>query len=190
MQTRDKLAVAVTAMVIASANGGIAATAAQAQSEVLQATATTFSGGTSGWCFKGSASATFNASGPAAGPYSGTFTETNANVSVSVPTWTSSRRLTLYIPFTITSGSTTISGTVTNPSPYSGGTLLCSGGSFFSGGPIVNASAATYTATIRSKGQPAQTVTGTAQVSAAFDFRPRQALGEAPTVTLLALPST
>ena len=183
-----KLAVAMTAMSIAALGGGIGAARAQAQNEVLQATATTFHAGGGGWCFKGSASATFSASGPATGSYSGTFTETNANVSVSKPTFTSST-LTLSIPFTISSGSTTITGTIINPPPYSGGTILCFGGSFYAGGPIVNANAATYTATIQSPGQPAQTVSGTAQVSAAFQFRPQQALGTPPTATLLNFPS-
>ena len=188
VQRTKKLAVAVGAMAIAAGGVGTAATAAQAQNEVLQATATTFTGGTSGWCFKGSASATFTAAGPATGPYPGTFTETNANVSVSAPTYTS-RTLTLSIPFTISSGSTTITGTITNPPPYSGGSLLCSGGSFYAGGPIVNANAAAYTATIQASGQRAQTVSGTAQVSAAFEFRPQHVLGTAPTATLLNFPS-
>jgi hypothetical protein len=125
LHRKTTLAVAVSTMAIAAVGGGTAATAAQAQNEVLQATATTFTGGTSGWCFKGSASATFTAAGPATGPYPGTFAETNANVSVSAPTYTS-RTLTLSIPFTISSGSTTIAGTITNPPPYSGGSLLCS----------------------------------------------------------------
>src|SRR5205085_12661082 len=107
VQRTKKLAVAVSAMAIAAVGGGTAATAAQAQDEVLQATATTFTAGGIGWCFNGSASATFSASGPATGPYLGTFTETNANVRVSAPTFTS-RTLTLSIPFTIRSGSTTV----------------------------------------------------------------------------------
>jgi hypothetical protein len=188
MHGKKNLAVAMTVMSIAALGGAIGAARAQAQNEVLQATATTFNAGGSGWCFKGSASATFSAAGPATGPYPGTFTETNANVSVSAPTYTS-RTLTLSIPFTISSGSTTITGTITNPPPYSGGTLLCSGGSFYAGGPIANANAATYTATIQSKGQPAQALSGTAQVSAAFEFRPQHVLWTPPTATLLNFPS-
>jgi hypothetical protein len=47
-------------MSIAAANGGIAATAAQAQDEVLQATSTTLiAGAASGNCISGVASATF-----------------------------------------------------------------------------------------------------------------------------------
>jgi hypothetical protein len=99
------------------------------------------------------------------------------------------RTLTLSIPFTITSGSRTITGTVTNPSPYSGGSILCFGGSFYPAGPMVYANAATYTATIQTKGQPAKKVGGTAQVRAAFEFRPQHTLVTPPTVTLLNLPS-
>jgi hypothetical protein len=185
MQVKKKLAVAVTAMSIAALGGATAASAAQAQDEMLSATTTTFTGTWGGWCFKGSSSATFSSSGSASDPYAGSFTETNANVKVSV-TYTS-RTLTLSIPFTIKSGGTTITGTVTNPAPYSGGSLLCFGGSFYTGGPIVNATAAAYTATIKSAGIT-QNVNGTADVSAAFDFRPFHVLGTAPTVTLLNFP--
>jgi hypothetical protein len=188
MHGKNKLAVAMTAISVAAVVGGIGAGAAHAQSEVLQATATTFRAGAGGYCFKGSASVTFSASGPATGPYAGTFTETPANVSVSAPTYTS-RTLTLSIPFTITSGSTSITGTITNPPPYSGGTILCSGGSFHAGGPIVNAQAATYTATIQNQRRLAKAVSGTAQVSAAFEAWPYQVLGTPPTVTLLNFPS-
>jgi hypothetical protein len=188
MHGKKKLAVAMTAMSIAAVGGGPAASAAQAQNEVLPASTTTFTGGGGGWCFKGSANATFSAAGPANGPYPGTFTQINANVSVSVPTWTS-RTLALSIPFTISSGSTTITGTVTNPPQYAGGSLVCGSGSMQTAGVIVAANGATYTATIASKGHPALSVSGTAQVSAAFDFRPRYVVGTPPTVTLLNFPS-
>ena len=178
----------MTALSIAAVGGGTAASAAQAQNEVLQASTTTFTGGGGGWCFKGSANTTFSAAGPASGPYPGSFTQTNANVRISVLTWTS-RTLTLSIPFTITSGSTTITGTVTNPPPYAGGSLGCGSGSMQTASVIVAANGATYTATIQSKGQPAQNVLGTAQVSASFEFRPQHVLGTPPTVTLLNFPS-
>jgi hypothetical protein len=201
VQTKKKLALAMTAMSIAALGEGIGAAAAQAQDEVLPATATTFTAGGSGLCVNGASSATFNAAGSATGtnglapPYPGTFTETSANVYVSARTVNVSgsvqitRTLTLSIPFTITSGSTTITGTVTNPAPYSGGSILCSGGSFYAGGPLVNATAAAYTATIQAKRQPAKKVGGTAQVGAAFVFRPQHVLGTPPTVTLLNFPS-
>jgi hypothetical protein len=194
MPAKKKLAVAVTAMFIAAGSGGIAAAGAQAQNEVLQATTTAFLGGGTGSCLSGSASATFSATGPATGPYSGTFTETNANVNVSAQIKPHiSKKLTLSIPFVITSGTTTgstttITGTITNPPPYAGGSILCGSGSFPAAGVIVTADGATYTATIQSQGR-AQTVTGIAQVSAAFQFRPRYVLGAPPTATLLNFPS-
>lgn len=192
MHGKHKLAVALTAIFIASAAGGIVAGAAQAQDEVLQATATTFRAGAGGYCLKGLASATYSASGPTVGPYDGTFTETQANLSVSTvlapaPRYSSST-LTLSIPFTINSGSTTITGLITNPAG-SGGTILCFGGSFRASGPIVHANAATYTATIESQGHLAQTTSGTAQVSAAFEAWPYQVMLTPPTVTLLNFPS-
>jgi hypothetical protein len=197
VHVRNKLAVAMTAISITAVAAGIGSGAAQAQDEVLQATATTFSAGGVLSCFKGSASATFSASGPAAGPYDGTFTETAAKVSVSTvlvsaPTPHPSSTLTLSIPFTISSGSTTITGTITNPPPYSGGSIFCYGGGFYAAGPDVNANAATYTATIQSQRQLAQTVTGTAQVMAGFRGRPLsqpQVLVIPPKVTLLDFPS-
>ena len=64
---------------------------------------------------------------------------------------------------------------------------MCSGGSFYSGGPIVNATAAAYTATIQNAGTT-QNVSGTADASAAFEFRPFHVLGTSPTVTLLNFP--
>jgi hypothetical protein len=200
MQGTKKLAVAVTAMSMATAGGGLGAAEAQAQNEVLPATTTTFWGGGTGICFKGSGYANFNAGGSATGgkdaagnvlpaPYPGTFTDGTLttppnNIYVSVRTVTT---LTLSIPFTITSGKTTITGTITNPSPYSGGSLGCTGGLSVAWVSVA-ASEATYTATIQTKGQPDQKVIGTAQVSAVFDFRPRYVVGTPPTVTLLNFP--
>jgi hypothetical protein len=86
MQGKKKLAVAVAAIAVAAVGGGIGAAEAQAQNEVLQGTATTIGGGTSGSCgtptWK-SVTATFSAAGPAKGPYAGRFTETKANGGVS-----------------------------------------------------------------------------------------------------------
>jgi len=189
MREKAKLAIATTAMTLATLYGGIGVATAQAQDEVLQATTTTFTGGSGGLCLKGSANATFSAAGPASGPYLGTFTQTDANVSVSVSVLTpTTRTLALSIPFTITSGSTTITGTVTNPPPYAGGSLLCASG-WQTAGVIVAANGATYTATIQSQAQPAKKVSGTAHVSAAFQFRPGYVVGTPPTMTLLNFPS-
>jgi hypothetical protein len=205
VQTRRKLVVAVTAMSIAAVGGGIGAAGAQAQNEVLPATTTTFWGGGTGSCFNGTGYANLNAGGSTTGgpglpaPYPGTFTAgrlmpaTPNNVSVSVRMVNVSgsvqiyRTLTLFMPFTINSGRTTITGTVTNPSPYSGGNLGCTGGLSVAAVGVA-ANAATYTATIQTKGQPANEVSGAALVSAAIDFRPRYVVGTPPTVTLLNFP--
>jgi hypothetical protein len=201
MRAKTKLAVAMTAMTLATVYGGIGLAAAQARDEVLQAATTTFNAGGSGTCFTGSASANFDSAGSTTGgngvpaPYPGTFAVTAANVNVTarvVPVPGSVRfakTLTLSVPFTITSGSTTITGTVTNPAPYAGGSLLCGSGSMPSAGVIVAANGATYAATIQSTGQPAKKISGTAQVSAAFQFRPRYVVGAPPTITLLDFPS-
>ena len=189
MQATKKLAVAITAMSIAAANAGIAATGARAQDEVLQATTTTFiAGAANGSCISGTASATFTAAGPATGPHAGSFTEaTPATASVTARiTPQISRTLTLSIPFTISSGSTTITGTVTNPPPYSGGSLLCFRSPFNpTNGLSVAANSAAYAATVHSQGHT-QSVKGTAQVSAAFQGG---RVTTPPTVTLLNFPS-
>jgi hypothetical protein len=193
MQATKKLAVAVTAMSIAAVGGGTAASAAQAQDEVLQATSTTFiAGGASGSCISGVASATFTAAGQATGPYAGSFTEaTSANPATAIVSARIipqiSRTLTLSIPFTISSGSTAITGAVTNPAPYAGGSLLCYRSPFNpTNGLSVAANSATYTATTRTQGQPAHKVSGTAQVSAAFQGG---RVTTPPNVTLLNFPS-
>jgi len=171
MQGKKKLAVAMTAMSIAAAGGGIGAAGAQAQGdEVLAATATTISGGANGLCFSRSlaANATFNAAGSATGPngvpapYPGQFTETKANASLSGSMWPLPvhLNLTLSIPFTISSGTTTITGTITNPSPYAGGNPVCGTG-WSIWGVGVGASGAKYKATIQRPRRPAQTVSGT-----------------------------
>jgi hypothetical protein len=188
MPGRKKLAAVMTAVSITAAGGGIGAAGAQAQDEVLQATATAFNAGGLGMCLRGSAWATFSDAGSATGPYHGTFTETNATISVDRATLAPST-LTMSIPFTVSSGNTAITGTITNPL-RSGGSILCFGGSFLSAGPVAKTNSAAYTATIESQGQPAQTVSGTAQASAAFRFRPYWATqATPPTVTLLNLPS-
>jgi hypothetical protein len=192
MQGTKKLAVAITAMSIAAATGGIAATAAQAQDEVLQATTTTFiTGAASGNCFSGVASATFTAVGPATGPYAGSFTEaTPGNPATAIVTARIvpqiTRTLTLSIPFTISSGNTTITGTVTNPASYSGGSLLCFRSPFNpTNGLSVSANSATYTASVQSQGHT-QSVRGTAQMSATFQGG---GVTTPPNVTLLNFPS-
>lgn len=145
----------------------LAPAAAQAQSEVLQGTATTVSGQASSPCpsaFHPFVGVSFNAAGPATGPYPGEFTEKNGNANVSgtflKPGYI---QLRLGIPFTINAGSTTITGTISNPYPWIGGLFSC-------GAVIANASRATYTATIDSAGL-VQTVSGSAQFQSTLSIQ-------------------
>jgi hypothetical protein len=196
MKGRKKLAVAVTAISIAGLGGGIPAAAAQAQAEneVFQPTTSTSTGGASGVCIgNGSASVKFSAGGAVTGPYPGSFTETGGVgfsrrmywQTVPIRKLIISSTLTLSIPFTIGFGSTTITGEITNPAG-SGGSVDCV--NYYIGGLDVSAYNATYTATIKTEGQTAETVTGAAQVSGIFSFSPR-VVGTLPWVTLLNFPS-
>ena len=187
MPKKKTLALAMTTISIAALGAGIGAAAAQAQNdETLSGTATT-TGGAAGLCLSSSllANANVTLAGSAAGPYPGPFTETNATASLSRNAGKTQLKLT--IPFTITSGRTTITGTITNPQPYAGGSPLC-GPSFSIYGIDVGTTAAHYTATIKRPGRPAQTINGTAQINGGFQFRP---YGRQTTVTetLLALPA-
>jgi hypothetical protein len=194
MNWKKKLAVAATAISIAGIGGGTAASAAQAQNEVLQPTTQTTFWGKSGVCIgTESASANFSASGAVTTePYPGSFTETgrvgfSRRVYWQAGKLTSSNTSTLSISFTITSGSTTITGTITNPAGSGVGITPCV--NYYPGGLLVSASNATYTATIQTEGQTAETtVTGTAQVSGLFSLSPI-VKGTPLSVTLLNFPS-
>jgi hypothetical protein len=135
----------------------------------------------------------FSASGAVtAGPYPGSFTETgrvgfSRRVYWQAGKLTSSSTSTLSIPFTIASGSTTITGTVTNPAGSGLGISPCV--NYYPGGLFVSASNATYTATIQTQGQTAETTfTGTAQASGLFSLSPI-VKGTPLSVTLLNFPS-
>ena len=77
----------------------------------------------------------------------------------------------LWVPFTITSGTTTITGTIThgqtslNPEPLPGFGFLCNG-SAVAGLDV--STTATYTATIEVPGQAPETISGQARVSGSF----------------------
>jgi len=184
---KQKRAVAITTMSVAALGGGIGAAGGQAQNdETLSGTATTTGGATGLWLSSSLlATANFNAAGSPAAPYHGNFSETNASASLSRSA--GNTQLKLAIPFTISSGTTTITGTITNPKPYAGGSPLC-GPSFYISGIDVGTNGGQYTATIQRPGQPAQTISGTAQINGGFQFRPP---GRRTTVTeaLLAFPS-
>ncbi|HUO71564.1 MAG TPA: hypothetical protein VMU39_12365 [Solirubrobacteraceae bacterium] len=187
MPTNKTLALAITTMSIAALGAGIGAAAAQAQNdETLSGTATT-TGGATGFCVSSSLLANANSSvaGSAAGPYPGQFTEPNAIASLSRSAGKTQLKLT--IPFMITSGTTTITGTITNPTPYAGGSPLCGSG-FLIFGIDVGTNGAQYKATIQRPGRPDQTINGAAQINGGFQFRPP---GRQTTVTetLLAFPA-
>jgi hypothetical protein len=183
---KKTLALTITTMSIAALGAGIGAAVAQAQDETLSGTATT-TGGATGFCVSSSlvANANSNVAGSAAGPYPGQSTEPNAIASLSRSA--GKTRLHFAIPFTISSGTTTITGTITNPEPYAGGSPLCGSG-FLIFGIDVGTNAAQYTATIHRSGRPDRTINGTAQIGASFQFRPP---GRQTTVTetLLAFPA-
>jgi len=179
------LSVVVLAMSIAAIGGGIGAAGAQAQStEVLRGTATKVSGSAYGNClyrssiaagvnFSAVGLATSTGANGAPGPYSGTFTETNANANLSGirnPPW----KVGLHIPFVITSGNTTITGTIVSSAYPATGTFdagfLCNGSvpvGFSLGGAYTYPSPK-YTATIQTPGQPAQPISGNATISGGF----------------------
>ena len=115
----------------------------------------------------------FSATGSATGPYPGQFINTNASGGVSGVQKPGYEQLHVSIPFTITSvtsaGTTTITGTITNPYPWIGGSYICNGAAAlvgFSAGGLANH--ATYTATIQAPGQPAQTIGGNVQLRGNF----------------------
>jgi hypothetical protein len=92
-----------------------------------------------------------------------------------------SEQLRLDIPFTIRStigsSTTTISGTITNPYPWVGGWFGCNGSALLGFG--VGANNAKYTATIQRQNQPAQPISGNAQITGGFSIVP----GATTTVT-------
>lgn len=161
-----------------AAVAGLAAPAASASAaspltgETLAGTATTTSGG--GRAIPNCTShglagvgATFNASGEATGPYPGSFVENQGSASLSesvMHNQLSGDSLT--VPFTITSGATTITGTISHSqsSRYpnlNGFGFLCNGPTVV--GLSVNTAAA-YTATIQAPGKTPQAISGQAQV--------------------------
>jgi hypothetical protein len=161
MRGKKQFAVAMTAMSLAAAGGAIGAAGAQAQNEVLSGTATTTSG--SWYCFgfgtgqQRSASVSFEGAGTATGPYAGPFSETGkASLHGNYGPVASGQ---LGISFAITSGTTTISGTITR-NPLIGG-VYCGGSIGYGGGEDIGA----YTATIQTPGKSPQPISGAADLS-------------------------
>ena len=118
------------------------------------------------------ATATFNASGEATGPYPGSFAENQGSANMFDTIMHNQLSYdNLSVPFTITSGTapdtTTITGTISHsqyslyPDSTPGFGLLCNGAAV--AGLSVNTTA-TYTATIQAPGQASQAISGQADV--------------------------
>ena len=117
------------------------------------------------------AAATFNSSGNATGPYPGPFVDERGSAGLfDTVIHNQLSQSALTVPFTITSGTATITGTITNyqssrfPNlgPLGGLGFLCNGPTV--AGLSVNTTA-TYTATIQAPGQAPQAISGHAHVS-------------------------
>jgi hypothetical protein len=174
---RDGLALIATlaavAVLAAPATSASASAASPLTGETLGGTATTTNGSGRAIlsCIRrdvAEASATFNVSGEATGPYPGSFVESQGSANLF---YTVIHNMDSYdglsVPFTITSGATTITGTIShsqfslNPSFLNDFGFLCDGPAV--AGLSLNTTD-TYTATIQAPGQASQTISGQAQV--------------------------
>jgi hypothetical protein len=174
-------ALAAVAVLAAPAASASAASPLTGETLTASGTATTTNGSASAFrnCAQRyviRASATFNASGKATGPYPGSFVETQGSVSLfNTVIHNQLSYSALSVPFTITSGTSTITGTISHYqssllSWYLGGFgFLCNGPTVV--GLSVNATA-TYTATIQVPGQAPQAISGQAQVSGSLSTQP------------------
>jgi hypothetical protein len=168
---------ALAAVAVLAAPATPALAASPLTGETLGGTATTTSGGGVAWpsCVRRSmagASATFNASGEATGPYPGSSAENQGSANLFDTIIHNQLSYdNLSVPFAITSGTapdtTTITGTISHsqsslyPDFTAGFGLVCNGSAV--AGLSVNTTA-TYTATIQAPGQASQTISGEVQV--------------------------
>jgi hypothetical protein len=164
MRRTNKFVVAITAMSLAAVGGGIGAAGAQARSEVLSGTVTTTSG--SSYCQTGngarSFSVKFDGAGMGTGPYPGPFSETGS-ASIQTGSHIAFGIGQLAINFAITSGTTTMSGTITDNRGFAA--MPCNGSASFN--LPIGGNSATFTGTIRAPGKTPRTIRGTALVSSA-----------------------
>jgi hypothetical protein len=173
-RNRFALIPALAAVAVLAAPAASASAATPLTGETLTGTATTTNGSASAFrnCAQRyviRASATFNASGKATGPYAGSFVEKQGSVSLfNTVIHNQLSYSALSVPFTIASGATTITGTISH---YQSSLLswYLPGFGFLCNGPTVvglsvNATA-TYTATIQVPGQAPQAMSGQANVS-------------------------
>ncbi|HYB28102.1 MAG TPA: hypothetical protein VEF89_15905 [Solirubrobacteraceae bacterium] len=171
---------ALAAVAVLAAPAASASAASPLTGETLAGTATTTNGGGRAIpsCINhglAGASATFNASGEATGPYPGSFVENQGSASLSETVMHNQLSAdSISVPFTITTGATTITGTISHSqfSRYpnlNGFGFLCAGATVV--GLSVNTTA-TYTATIQAPGQTPQAISGQAQVFGSLYTQP------------------
>ena len=173
---------ALAAVAVLAAPAASASAATPLSGETLAGTATTTNGGGGGFrnCIQHyvfSASATFNASGKVllTGPYPGSFVENQGSASLFDTVIHNQLSYdNLSVPFTITSGTTTITGTISH---YQSTLMIgaLGGFGFLCNGPIVVGlsvnTPATYTATIHT-GQASQAISGQAHVGGSLSTEP------------------
>jgi hypothetical protein len=171
---------ALAAVAVLAAPAASASAASPLTGETLAGTATTTNGSAYGFrnCIQRyvlGASATFNASGKAAGPYPGSFVENQGSASLFDTVMHNQLSYDgLSVPFTITSGTTTITGTISHYQStlmigaLGGFGFLCSGPTVV--GLNVN-TPATYTATIQ-RGKASQAISGQAHVGGSLSTKP------------------
>jgi hypothetical protein len=176
---------ALAAVAVLAAPAAFASAATPLTGETLMGAVTTTNGSAYGVrnCIQHymlGASATFNASGKATGPYLGSFVDEQGSASLFDTVIHNQLSYdALSVPFTITSGTapdtTTITGTISHyqSSLVIGGLwgfgFLCNGPTVV--GLSVNATA-TYTATIQVPGQAPQAISGQAHVSGSLSTQP------------------
>jgi hypothetical protein len=180
-RNRFALIPALAAVAVLAAPAASASAASPLTGETLTGTATTTTGSASAFrnCIQRyvvGAGATFNASGTAAGPYRGPFVESQGSANLfdtGIHNQLSYDGLS--VPFTITSGKTTITGTISHsqsslqPGFLEGFGFLCNGPTVV--GLNVNTTA-TYTATIQAPRRASQAISGQAHVGGSLSTEP------------------
>lgn len=171
---------ALAAVAVLAAPAASASAASPLTGETLAGTATTTNGSARGFrnCIQRvmfGASATFNASGEATGPYPGSFVEKQGSASLfDTVMHNQLSQSALSVPFTITSRTTTITGTISNYQSSRFPNLGDLGGLGFLCNATVGLSVnttATYTATI-THGQASQAISGQAHVGGSLSTKP------------------
>lgn len=174
---------ALAAVAVVAAPAASASAASPLTGETLTGAATTTSGSASAFrnCSQRyviRAGATFNSSGNATGPDPGSFVDEQGSASLfDTVIHNQLSQSALSVPFTITSGNTTITGAISNYQSSRFPNLGPLGGlGFLCGGPTVAGlsvnTTATYSATIQVPGQAPQAISGQAHVSGSVSTQP------------------